>query len=104
MGKKERKKEVFYLTTHSTYFIYGYIGVSHMVKDHKDNERKPAAATQWSTPTEKAARDLLYVFSHRQDSTHHGLCYTIDRTLQTMAFVIPVPGHWLGQQKNKWVH
>ena len=30
--------EMFYLTTHSTNFIYGY-GVSHMVKDHSDSER-----------------------------------------------------------------
>ena len=25
------KKDIFYLTTHSTHFIYGYIGVIHMV-------------------------------------------------------------------------
>ena len=29
-----RKKEMFYLTTHSAHFIYGYNGVRHMVKDH----------------------------------------------------------------------
>ena len=34
-----RKKEMFYLTTHSTHFIYGYYGVGHMVKDHSDSER-----------------------------------------------------------------
>ena len=28
------RKEMFYLTTHSTYFIYGY-----MVNDHSDSER-----------------------------------------------------------------
>ena len=28
------RKELFYLTTHSTHFIYGY-----MIKDHSDNER-----------------------------------------------------------------
>ena len=29
---------MFYLTTHSTHFIYGYM-VGHMVKDHSDSER-----------------------------------------------------------------
>ena len=33
-----RKEEMFYLTTHSTHFIYGYM-VSDMVKDHSDSER-----------------------------------------------------------------
>ena len=31
---------MFYLTTHSTHFIYGYMdGVEHMVKYHSDSER-----------------------------------------------------------------
>ena len=30
---------MFYLTTHSTHFIYGYNGVRHMVKDHCDSEK-----------------------------------------------------------------
>ena len=29
---------MFYLTTHSTHVIYGYVA-SHMVKDHSDNEK-----------------------------------------------------------------
>ena len=44
---KEGRKKMFYLMTHSTHFIYGYITL-HMVKDHSDSERKPAAAT-WAT-------------------------------------------------------
>ena len=32
------RKEIFYLTTHSTHFIYGLYGVRHMVKDHLDSE------------------------------------------------------------------
>ena len=35
----EREREMFYLTTHSTHFIYGYMA-SHMVKDHSDSERE----------------------------------------------------------------
>ena len=34
----EEMKEVFYLMTHSTHFIYGYM--SHMVKDHSDSKRR----------------------------------------------------------------
>ena len=34
----EGRKEMFYLTTHSTHFIYGYMA-SDMVKDHSDSER-----------------------------------------------------------------
>ena len=39
LGIKEGRKEMFYLTTHSTHFIYGYKGVRHMVKDHSDSEK-----------------------------------------------------------------
>ena len=37
-GIQFRKKEIFYLTMHSTHFIYGYMA-SDMVKDHSDSER-----------------------------------------------------------------
>ena len=30
---------MFYLTTHSTHFIYGYMVLDNMVKDHSDSER-----------------------------------------------------------------
>ena len=33
------RKEMFYLTTHSTHFILRLYGVGHMVKDHSDSER-----------------------------------------------------------------
>ena len=33
------RKEMFYLTTHSTHFILRLYGVGHMVKDHLDSER-----------------------------------------------------------------
>ena len=35
---QEGRKEMFYLTMHSTHFIYGYMA-SDMVKDHSDSER-----------------------------------------------------------------
>ena len=31
---REGRKEIFYLTMHSTHFIYGYMASRHMVKDH----------------------------------------------------------------------
>ena len=54
-GRKEGRKEMFYLTTHSTLYLR-LCGVRYMVKDHSNSERKPAAAT--------AARVLLYAPSH----------------------------------------
>ena len=38
------REEVFYLTTHSTHFIYNY-----MASDQSARERKPAFATTWAT-------------------------------------------------------
>ena len=35
----EGRKEKFYLTTHSTHFIYGYMASDIMVKDHSDSKR-----------------------------------------------------------------
>ena len=33
-----RRKEMFYLTMHSTHYIYGYMASDTMVKDHSDSE------------------------------------------------------------------
>ena len=38
LGFQEREREMFYLTTHSTHFINGYMA-SDMVKDHSDSEK-----------------------------------------------------------------
>ena len=61
-----REREMFYLTTHSTHFIYGYM-----------------ASDIWlwtilivRKETRLTARVLLYAPSHIQDNTYHGLCYT----------------------------
>ena len=65
---------MFYLTTHSTHFIYGYMA-SDMVKDHSDSEKgNPCRHIGYSFRL--TARVLLYAPSHRQDSTYHSLCYT----------------------------
>ena len=71
----EGRKEMFYLTTHSAHFIYGYNGVRHMVKDHSDSERgNPLPPHGLLFPI--SSKGSLYASSHRQDNTYHDLCYT----------------------------
>ena len=65
------RKEMFYLTTHSTHVLnLRSYGVGHMVKDHSERERKPAAC-HMGYSFRLTARVLLYAPSHRQDSTYH---------------------------------
>ena len=56
-------------------FIYGYIGVCHMVEDHKII-REETRCHHLGYSFLLAARDILYASSHRQDDTYHSLCYT----------------------------
>ena len=58
------RKQMFYLTTHSTHFLFMVICVIHMVKDHSDRE-----SHYFMDYFLLAARVLLYEPSHRQDST-----------------------------------
>ena len=37
---REREREMFYLTTHTTHFIYGYMASDIRVKDHSDSEKR----------------------------------------------------------------
>ena len=39
ISMKEERKEMFYLTMHSTHFILRLYGIRHMVTDHRDRER-----------------------------------------------------------------
>ena len=71
------RKEMFYLTMHSTHFILQLYGIRHMVKDHSDRERGNHVGYSFRLP----ARVLLYASSHRQDNTYHGLYYTSHTTL-----------------------
>ena len=38
-GRKEGRKDIFHITTHSTHFIYCSYGVMDMVKEHSYSER-----------------------------------------------------------------
>ena len=69
------EREMFYLTTHSTHFIYGYM-VSDIWLRTILIVREEARCRHIGYSFRLAARVLLYAPSHRQNSTYHGLCYT----------------------------
>ena len=71
---KEGRKEMLYLTTHSTHFYLRLYGVGHMVKNHSDSERENPLPPHRLLLLIK--RVLLYAPSHRQDITYQGLCFT----------------------------
>ena len=69
-----KEGNVLFNDTLNTFYLRLY-GVRHMVKDHCDSERgNPMPHIGYSFRL--TARVLLYVPSHRQDSTYHSLCYT----------------------------
>ena len=66
---------MFYLTTHSTHFIYGYMASDIWLRTILI-VRKETRCRHIGYSYRLAARVLLYTPSHRQDNTYHGLCYT----------------------------
>ena len=68
-------KEMFYLTTHSTHFIYGYMASDIWLRTILI-VRKETRCHHIGYSFQLAARVLLYASSHRQDNTYHSLCYT----------------------------
>ena len=70
-----REREMFYLTTHSTHFIYGYV-VSDIWLRTILIVRKETRCRHIGYCYRLTARAILYAPSHRQDSTYHDLCYT----------------------------
>ena len=71
----EGRKEMFYLTTHSTHFIYGYMASDIWLRTILI-VREETRCRHIGYSFQLAARVLLYAPSHRQDSTYHCLCYT----------------------------
>ena len=66
---------MFYLTTHSTHYIYGYMASDIWLRTILIVRKE----TRWrhiGYSYRLTARGLLYAPSHRQDNTYHGLCYT----------------------------
>ena len=74
IGRKGRK-EMFYLTTHLTHFIYAYM-TSDIWQSTTQIVREETRWSHMGYSFRLAARVLLYASSHRQDDTYHGLCYT----------------------------
>ena len=61
---------MFYLTTHSTHFIYGHMALDIWLVREETRCRHIGYSFRLT------ARVLLYAPSDRQDSTYHGLCDT----------------------------
>ena len=71
----EREREMFYLMTHSTHFIYGYMASDIWLRTILI-VRKETCCRHIGYSYQLTARVLLYAPSHRQDNTYHSLCYT----------------------------
>ena len=69
---------MFYLTTHSTHFIYGYMASDIWYRTILI-VRKETRCCHIGYSL-RLTRVLLYAPSHRQDSTYHGLCNTCIHT------------------------
>ena len=69
------EREMFYLTTHSTHFIYGYMASDIWLRTILI-VRKETRCRHIGYSYRLTARVLSYAPSHRQDNIYHGLCYT----------------------------
>ena len=72
---QEGRKEMFYLTTHLTHFIYGYMASDIWLMTILI-VRKETRCRHIGYSYRLTARVILYAPSHRQDNTYHDLCYT----------------------------
>ena len=81
----KREREMFYLTTHSTHFIYGYMASDIWLRTIQI-VRKETRCRHIGYSYRLTARVLLYAPSHRQDNTYHSL------------------EHWLEREIAQWVH
>ena len=70
----EREREMFYLTTHSTHFIYGYMASDIWLRTILI-VRKETRCHHIGYSYRLTARVLLYAPSHRQDNTYHSLLH-----------------------------
>ena len=79
-SKNKGREEMFYLTTHSTHFIYGYMASNIWLRTILI-VRKETRCCHMGYSFRLTVRVLLYAPSHKQDCTYHGLCYTSRRAL-----------------------
>ena len=87
---------MFYLTTHSTHFIYGYMASDIWLRTILI-VRKETRCRHIGYSYQLPARVLLYAPSHRQDDTYHILCYTSRGALASSVM------QWLSHQPLKLV-
>ena len=69
------RKEMFYLTTHSRHFIYGYMASDiwwRTILIAREETHCHHIGYSFQLP----ARVILYASDHRQNNTYHSLCYT----------------------------
>ena len=71
----DREREMFYLTTHSTHFIYGYMASDIWLRTILI-VRKETRCRHIGYSYRLTARLILCAPSHIQDNTYHGLYYT----------------------------
>ena len=88
----KREREMFYLTTHSTHFIYGYMALDIWLRTIQI-VRKETRCRHIGYSYRLTARVILYAPSHRQDNTYHGLCYTSRGALAGMRNSSEGPPH-----------
>ena len=73
--KREIEREIFYLTMHSTHFIYSYMASDILFRTILI-VRKETCCHHVGYSIQLTARNLLYTSSHRQDKRYYSLCYT----------------------------
>ena len=83
---------MFYLTTHSTHFIYSYMASDIWLMTILI-VRKETRCRHMGYSYRLTARVILYAPSHRQDNTYHGLCYTSRGTLAGTRNISMGPPH-----------
>ena len=88
--RTEGRKEMFYLTTHSKHFIYGYMALDIW------------KMTIQIAREETRCRHIGYSF--RLTARFFYLHHPTNRIAHTTAFLKPVVEHWLEQQIAQWVH
>ena len=87
----ERRKEMFYLTTHSTHFTCSHMASDIiLVKDHSDRKRGNSLMQH----------ELLFPISKKRFFYVH---HPTDRITHITAFVTPVVEHLLERDIAKWV-
>ena len=87
---KEGRKEMFYLTTHSTHFIYGYMSSDIWLRI--------------ILIVRKETRCHHIGYSFRLPEGFFYMHYPTDRIAHTTAFVTPVMEHCLEREIAQWVH